>query len=158
MNTFDRRTFFIRAGATGLLAALGAPGIASENNAFHMWHSPGCGCCLQWGRRMETAFGRALPVREMRDMPAVKRANGVPEDLWSCHTAMVGKVVVEGHVPPADIKRLIETRNSPYTGLAVAGMPAGAPGMDIGHDHKEPYQVIAFGRGGKRAVFASYGS
>jgi hypothetical protein len=156
MNTIDRRTFCMGVGAAGLMLA-GASSFASVP-AFHMWHAPGCGCCLHWGHRMEAAFGKALPVREVRDMAAVKRANGVPEDLWSCHTAIVGNLVVEGHVPPADIKRLMQARNSPYTGLAVAGMPAGAPGMDIGHDHKDPYQVIAFGAGGKRAVFASYGS
>nr|MDP9415089.1 hypothetical protein [Pseudomonadota bacterium] len=63
---------------------------------------------------------------------------------------------IEGHVPPADIARLVRSRSRIIRGLAVPGMPAGSPGMDVGHDQKQPYQVLAFSQGGKRSVFASY--
>lgn len=151
----DRRLFLGGIGATGVVAfaspAFGAPA------GFVMWHSPGCGCCLEWGKRIEAAFGRKLPVIEAADMARVKRAQGVPDDLHSCHTALIGGYVVEGHVPPADIKRMIAGKSKVVKGLAVPGMPAGSPGMDVGHAHKQPYKVIAFAPGGRRAVFASYG-
>jgi hypothetical protein len=66
-------------------------------------------------------------------------------------------MLIEGHVPPADIQRLIRSKSRIVTGLAVAGMPAGSPGMDVGHNHRQPYKVMAFGAGGRRSVFASYG-
>jgi hypothetical protein len=106
---------------------------------------------------MEAAFKRKLPVIEAADLAAIKRSRGVPADLHSCHTALVSGYVIEGHVPPADIQRLIKSKSRIVTGLAVAGMPAGSPGMDVGHNHRQPYKVIAFGAGGRRSVFASYG-
>jgi hypothetical protein len=66
-------------------------------------------------------------------------------------------VVVEGHVPPEDIKRLIASRRNRVLGLAVPGMPAGAPGMDVGNDVRQRYQVIAFDGGGRQSVFATHG-
>jgi hypothetical protein len=122
-----------------------------------MWHNPGCGCCLEWGKRMEAAFRRKLPVIEAADLAAIKRVRGVPADLESCHTALVHGYVIEGHVPPADIQRLIRSKSRIVRGLAVAGMPAGSPGMDVGHNQRQPYKVMAFGAGGRRSVFASHG-
>jgi hypothetical protein len=81
----------------------------------------------------------------------------VPGDLHSCHTALIGGYVVEGHVPPTDIQRLIRSRNRAIKGLAVPGMPMGSPGMDVGHNERQPYQVIAFAPNGRRAVFAKHG-
>ena len=154
----DRRLFIGAAGAAALVGLAGpAAAFAPVPGGFVMWHSPGCGCCLEWGRRMEAAFKRRLPIVEVADIAQVKRAQGVPADLASCHTALVSGYVVEGHVPPADIKRLIASRSSIVRGLAVPGMPAGSPGMDVGHDHKQAYKVFAFAPGGKRSVFASYG-
>jgi hypothetical protein len=122
-----------------------------------MWRDPGCGCCVEWAKRMEAAFGRKVSIVNSPAMAALKTARGVPDDLRSCHTAVVQGVVVEGHVPPEDIKRLIAKRPKGITGLAVPGMPAGSPGMDVRHNPKQHYQVIAFGPGGRRAVFATHG-
>jgi hypothetical protein len=130
---------------------------AAPAPSFVMWHNPGCGCCLEWGKRMEAAFGRKLPVIEAADLAAIKRARGVPADLQSCHTALVHGYVIEGHVPPADIQRLIRSRSSIIRGLAVPGMPAGSPGMDVGHNKREPYKVYAFDAKGRRSVVASHG-
>lgn len=157
-DSIDRR-FFIGASAAAVAAAAlsgQAPALAPPEPDFVMWHNPGCGCCLVWGKRIEAAFKRKLPVIEAADLPAIKRARGVPADLQSCHTALIHGYVVEGHVPPADILRLVKSRSRIVRGLAVPGMPAGAPGMDVGHDQKQPYQVFAFAPGGKRSVFASY--
>jgi hypothetical protein len=90
-------------------------------------------------------------------MARVKRAQGVPSDLASCHTALIQGYVIEGHVPPDDIKRLVKSGNQAIKGLAVPGMPAGSPGMDVGHNQKQPYKVIAFTANGKRGIFASHG-
>jgi hypothetical protein len=159
MTEPDRRFFLAGLGAVALT---GLPGrslaLAPAPGQFRMWHSPGCGCCLEWGKRMEAFFKRKLTVIEAPDMAAVKRINRVPKALQSCHTALIQGVVVEGHVPPADIRRLIQARNKNYIGLAVPGMPAGAPGMDVGHDRQEPYQVHAFTANGARSIFASHGS
>lgn len=151
----DRRLFL---GALGAAAFVGARAEAfAPASSFVMWHSPGCGCCLEWGKRMEAAFGRKLSVIEIADIAAVKRARGVPAELQSCHTALIHGYAIEGHVPPADIKRLVARRPRAIAGLAVPGMPAGSPGMDVGHSRKQPYQVIAFAADGKRSVFANYG-
>ena len=154
--TIDRRTVLQLAAGAAALPLLGGKAQA-QANAITMWRDPGCGCCVEWAKRMEAAFGAKVAVVNSPNMAAVKAARGVPDDLRSCHTAVVRGVVVEGHVPPADIKRLIAARPKGITGLAVPGMPAGSPGMDIGHNHKQPYQVIAFGPGGRRAVFARHG-
>lgn len=151
---FDRRMFLATLAAAG---CVGVPAHAAAPPAsFVMWQSPGCGCCLEWRKRMEAAFKRKLPIVEVADIAQVKRAQGVPRDLHSCHTALVGGYVVEGHVPPADIRRLIATRSRIVRGLAVPGMPAGSPGMDVGHDQRQPYQVFAFAADGKRSVFARH--
>ena len=155
IETFDRR-LFLGAVGTATAALLISPAHALQApGGFVMWHSPGCGCCLEWGKRMEAAFKRKLPVIES-DMAVIKGARGVPGDLQSCYTALIHGYVVEGHVPPADIQRLIASKSRTIRGLAVPGMPAGSPGMDVGHDRKQPYDVVAFAPNGKRTVFASY--
>ena len=152
IELIDRRLFLAGLGAAGL-AGLSGPAFAAPGG-FVMWHSPGCGCCLEWARRMEAAFGRRLPVVEVADIAQVKRAQGVPQDLQSCHTALVGGYAVEGHVPPADIKRLIASKSRIVRGLAVPGMPAGSPGME--GPPPERYAVLAFAPGGATARFASH--
>jgi len=154
--TIDRRTLLHMAGAAAALPLIGGKAFA-QAKTITMWRDPGCGCCTEWAKRMEAAFGARMTVIDSPNMAAVKKARGVPTDLQSCHTAMVDGVVVEGHVPPADIKRLIASRPKGITGLAVPGMPAGSPGMDVGHSYKQRYQVVAFGPGGKRAAFAAHG-
>ena len=156
MTGIDRRTFFAALGGAAL-APLAAPAAAQAPVPMTMWKDPSCGCCGDWAARVEQAFGARMRVVPTADMDALKRARGVPSELRSCHTALIGGYVVEGHVPPADIQRLIRSRNRQIAGLAVPGMPLGAPGMDVGHSHREPYRVIAFGPGGRRAVFATHG-
>ena len=152
----NRRTMLhLAAGAAAV--PLFAREAVAQANSITMWRDPVCGCCVEWANRMEAAFGAKVTVVNSPNMAAVKGSRGVPDDLRSCHTAMVRGVVVEGHVPPADIKRLIASRPKGITGLAVPGMPAGSPGMDVGHNHKQRYQVVAFGPGGRRFVFATHG-
>ena len=152
-----------RRAAIGFLGgAAAAPFLLDSASAappagYVMWRDPGCGCCLEWAKRVETAFGKKLPVVNAPNMAAVKKAQGVPAALHSCHTALIQGVVVEGHVPPEDIKRLIASRRRGVKGLAVPGMPAGSPGMDVGHNHRQRYQVMAFDAAGRHSVFATHG-
>jgi hypothetical protein len=152
----DRRTVLQLGGVAAALPFLGGRALA-QPSAITMWRDPGCGCCVDWAKRMEAAFQVKVNVVNSLNMTAVKAARGVPEDLRSCHTAMVQGLVVEGHVPPEDIKRLLAKRQPGVSGLAVPGMPAGSPGMDVGHNYKQIYKVFAFGPGGKRAIFAAHG-
>ena len=85
---------------------------------------------------------------------AVEKEMGVSNDLSSCHTAKVGGYVVEGHVPAADIQRMLKERPQ-IAGIAVPGMPTGSPGMEQG-GRKDPYDVIAFTKAGRRSVFAKH--
>lgn len=146
----DRRA--VLAATLALTAAAAAPAAAAT--PMTVYHDPGCGCCKIWMARMKTA-GFAVTAVPTADMAAVKARLKVPAALHSCHTAVVGGRVVEGHVPPADVQRLLAARPRGVAGLAVPGMPMGSPGMESGDGSKDPYQVIAFG-GSRQSVFARY--
>jgi hypothetical protein len=87
-------------------------------------------------------------------LSAVKIQSGVPGDLQSCHTVKVGGYIVEGHVPAEDIQRML-TEKPAIAGIAVAGMPMGAPGMEQGAS-KQSFNTIAFTKDGKKTVFARH--
>lgn len=97
-------------------------------------------------------YGFDVRIINSTNLPAVKAAANVPGELASCHTAFVGGYVVEGHVPAADVRRLLRERPD-ILGLAVPGMPEGSPGME--GQRRDPYDVIAFGKTGSR-VYSSY--
>ncbi len=156
MKTIDRRAVIALLGGAAVVPILPAAAAAAPAG-YVMWRDPGCGCCLEWAKRVEAAFGKKLPVISAPNMAAVKKAQGVPAALQSCHTALIRGVVVEGHVPPEDIKRLIASGRKGVKGLAVPGMPAGSPGMDVGHDRRQRYQVMAFDASGRHSVFATHG-
>lgn len=120
-----------------------------------VYKSPTCGCCAAWVDHMRDD-GFRVEVVEMNDVTPIKESRGVPRDLGSCHTAVVDGYVLEGHVPAADVRRLLEERPE-QVGLAVPGMPVGSPGMEQGST-VQPYDVVAFGRDGSRSVFAHHGS
>lgn len=122
-----------------------------------VYKSPSCGCCVEWVKHVRAA---GFTVREVNtdDLGAVKREMGLPPRLASCHTAVVGSYVVEGHVPADDVKRMLRDRPAGVRGLAVPGMPVGSPGMEQGPPSGyERYDVIAFTAAGATSVFASHG-
>jgi hypothetical protein len=80
---------------------------------------------------------------------------GVPADLTSCHTAIIDGMAFEGHVPIADMRRALAQKPKGVRGLAVAGMPLGSPGMEMPGYRAQPYEVVAFGPGGRK-VFARH--
>ena len=99
--------------------------------------------------------GFTAKVEDVQDLTAVKDRYDVPVELQSCHTAIVDGYIIEGHVPVAEIERLMTERPA-IAGLAVPGMPAGSPGMEVEGVAAQPYEVIAFDKAGNREIFASY--
>jgi hypothetical protein len=122
--------------------------------AVTVYKDPSCGCCKKWVEHL-SANGFAPIARDRGDMEALKDSLGVPVALRSCHTAVSGKYLIEGHVPAADLKRLLSTAPKGILGLAVPGMPSGSPGMETGRTDR--YDVLAFSADGKSRVFATHG-
>lgn len=118
---------------------LWVPVMATEVTVYR---TPECGCCGKWAEHLEQA-GFDVTLRSMQTVAPLKAQLGVPRELQSCHTAEVEGYVIEGHVPAVDIRRLLQERPS-ARGLAVPGMPIGAPGMEMG-SRKDAYEVILFG-------------
>jgi len=147
------RRHFLAAGAVGvaLVAAGGFVGPSVAGPAIKVFKDPSCGCCGAWVEHMRQA-GFAVTVEETSDLGSVKLNLGVPDDLASCHTAILENYVIEGHVPADAVRRLLAERPK-ARGLAVPGMPAGSPGMEGGTP--EAYAVILFDGVGRRD-FARY--
>ncbi|WP_156840388.1 DUF411 domain-containing protein [Novosphingobium aquimarinum] len=151
MNLLTR---FRATAPAALLLALAACSNAAQAASYVMFRDPNCGCCEQWAEHMRSGMHAQVAITDSADMTAVKDRNGVPAALRSCHTMIVDGYVIEGHVPAADVERLLKERPKGVRGLAVPGMPIGSPGMEMG-GKTEPYQVIAFGPAGTK-VFASH--
>jgi len=127
---------------------------ATQRAAMMVHRDPSCGCCKSWAEIAREA-GYEVTLQDHPDMAAVKKRLGVPEELASCHTATVENLVFEGHVPMDDVARLLANPGN-TKGIAVPGMPAGSPGMEVPDGTKQPFQVIAFDAGGKTSVYGTY--
>ena len=134
--------------SAALACAIPVAAIAADPVLMH--RDPGCPCCEKWVQQVKAQFGRAAKVVDDAARPAFMKARGVPADLASCHTAVIDGMTFEGHVPVADMKRALATRPKGVSGLAVAGMPMGSPGMEMPGVKAQPYVVVAFGPGGRR--------
>jgi hypothetical protein len=150
---FVAQTTGLALGALGARAAWGQP-LGAPGTAITVYKSASCGCCTKWVDHLR-ASGFTPTVHDDENVDAIKDEMGVPKDLRSCHTAMLGRYLVEGHVPAADLRRLLAERPA-VLGLAVPGMPKSAPGMAVPGETPEPYQVVAFAAGGKTSVFAKH--
>lgn len=146
------------AAATGAVllggAAIGTPLLSATPAAaqtVEVWKSPSCGCCGGWIDHMKAA-GFTVRVHDVDDVWPVKADKGVPETMGSCHTAVVDGYVVEGHVPAADVRRMLVEKPA-VKGLAVPGMPQSAPGMDM---PGQPYEVLSFGGAAGTMVWARH--
>ena len=117
--------------------------------------TPTCGCCGVWVKHLQDA-GFGVEVHDLDNLNAVKERVGIPFGKGSCHTAEVGGYFVEGHVPAADIKRLLRERPR-AKGLTVPGMPAGSPGMEVPSGKVDRYDVLLVGKDGKTSVYATHG-
>lgn len=144
MNT--RRSFVFATGAVLAAAIVPTARAGQELPPIIAYKSPACGCCGEWVKHMQSS-GFRVETQEVADVTPIKRKYGVPEELWSCHTAVVGGYAIEGHVPAVDVKRLLR-EGIEAKGLAVPGMVAGSPGMEQGQ--AKPYATIVFDERGSK--------
>lgn len=136
-----------------LLVPLAGP-VLAQDRSMTVHKDPNCGCCTAWAE-LARKGGYDVTVVETADIAAAKASAGVPEALWSCHTARIDGYVIEGHVPLDAVARLLETRPD-VTGISVPGMPMGSPGM--GDDPAARYDVIAWGgKAGEGTLFQRVG-
>lgn len=119
-----------------------------------VYKSPTCGCCTDWVDYVEE-HDYTVEVEMVDDIAVVKNEHNIPQSVWSCHTALVDGYIVEGHVPIAEIERLLTERPA-VMGIAVPRMPIGSPGMEIAGSPAEPFDVVTFDTTGITEVFASY--
>ena len=136
-----------------LIAALGSTHVwAQSSAAVEVFKSPYCGCCGKWVEHLRQN-GFQVNTHDVEDVTAARKRLGMPDRLGSCHTAKIGGYVVEGHVPAADIQRLL--RDKPKAlGLAVPSMPPGSPGMESAKPM--PYQTLLVRTDGTTQVFTQH--
>ena len=134
-----------------IVLAISSPS-QSSGPLITVFKTPTCGCCGKWVEHLK-ANGFTVKVQEVNDTSAYERQYRVPRTMESCHTAVVNGYTIEGHVPAAEIKRLLNEKPK-AVGLAVPGMPVGSPGMEAAHS--EAFSVFVFDEGGHASVYARY--
>lgn len=117
-----------------------------------VYKSPTCGCCKGWVKHLEQN-GFAVKAHDVSDVSAARQFLGMPQQLGACHSAKVGNYLVEGHVPAADIHKLLKEKPKAL-GIAVPGMPPGSPGMESPHPVR--YETLLVGKDGSTKVFARH--
>ena len=154
----DRRGFLAASlvGAATLVARRASAAMPLRTDVARppvtVYKDASCGCCKKWIEHMQ-ASGFTVDAHDSADMDAVKDHYGVPSGVRSCHTALVGNYVVEGHVPAADVERMLKEQPK-AAGLSVPGMVMGSPGME--GSMSRPYTVLAFQKTGATTTFASH--
>jgi hypothetical protein len=152
VRTIALAVAFITLAFTTAAARRSPSDTAVKKPTITVYKDPSCGCCKKWIEHL-VKHGYRVDAKDTPNMTEIKRTLGVPEALTACHTAVVNGYLIEGHVPAADIDRLLEQKPR-IAGLAVPGMPAGSPGMEgMG---TQRYQVLTFDKTGKTKVFASH--
>lgn len=145
----NRQTFAARSLAFALMSAASLIATGAMAAEMVVYKSPYCGCCEAWAEALK-ASGIALRIENVEDMDALKASYKVPDDAWSCHTAVADGYVFEGHVPLDAVNRVLTARPE-ITGIAVPGMPSGSLGM--GEDPSASYDVVAFTKTGSQSVY-----
>jgi hypothetical protein len=156
-----RRTLPILAASGVFAAGLGLTLAAQQKPApaakpkVSVYKTATCGCCSMWVEHLK-ANGFEVEAQNVSNtqLDAVAIQGGVKDDLRSCHTAKVGGYTLEGHVPAADIHRMLKEKPA-IAGIAVPGMPMGSPGMEQG-GRKDPFDTVAFTKDGKTSVFEKH--
>src|SRR5215208_3052522 len=146
----SRRDFLIAVAASAVAPRALFAETGKALSVITVYKDAGCDCCAKWVKHL-SANGFVVTVHDVLDIAEIKRTMNVPPALGSCHTAVVDKYVIEGHVPADVIKKFLAAKPSAM-GLAVPGMPMGSPGME--GPRAEPYNVLAFDRDGKTRVYA----
>jgi hypothetical protein len=155
----QRRSLLLATGPA-LLAATALPAWAATPAAnalpvLQVWKDPSCGCCKDWVSYLQRD-GFQVQLFETGNT-AVRKRLGLPDKYASCHTALIGGYVVEGHVNAREIRRLLAEKPKAI-GLSVPGMPVGSPGMDgpVYGGRKDPYDVMLVLPDGSGRVYQSY--
>lgn len=146
-----RRVFF--AVAAGLLLVACQPGSAAAATVT-VYKDPSCGCCSGWVEHLKAA-GFTTAIVETTDRTALQSRLKLSPGMGSCHTAQVEQYLIEGHVPAADIQRLLKERPD-ARGLVVPGMPLGSPGMEMPNGARQPYDVLLVKVDGTTTVFSHH--
>ena len=136
------------------LAWAGSVWMAAQSSAkpqMTVYKSSTCGCCSKWVEHMQ-ANGFEVKAIDVDDIDKVKHERGVPDSAASCHTAVVNGYVVEGHVPADAVLKVLKEKPA-IAGIAVPGMPLGAPGMEVPSGQKAAYTIVSFDKTGKTAVY-----
>jgi hypothetical protein len=136
--------------------AADAAAMAADPRLVVVHKNETCGCCHEWVEYLKKNGFRVV-VRDVNNLGPIKERVGVPYGMGSCHTAEVGGYFLEGHVPAADIARLLEERPK-AKGLTVPGMPVGSPGMEIEGVAAQPYDVHLVAPDGSTSTYAHHGS
>lgn len=137
---------------TILLATMLIAASPAAEPVVTVYKTPTCGCCGKWVEHMRSN-GFKVNVQDVNSTAETRRKYGVPDRLQSCHTALVNGYVIEGHVPAADVHRLLKSKPK-AAGLAVPGMPMGSPGME--GPRSDAYSVLQFHQDGTLMVFKQY--
>lgn len=137
------------------LALPAVPAAAQPREHVEVWRDPNCGCCGAWVEHLRRA-GFAVTDRIVPSVAPVRRMLGTPADLLSCHAARIAGFALEGHVPAAAIRRLLEERPAGVVGLAVPAMPVGSPGMEVPGQAPETYDVMAWRADGSHRPFMRF--
>jgi hypothetical protein len=141
------------ASVAGAVAFVTLGGTATQAGPRIMvWKSPTCGCCGGWISYMR-GRGYQVTINDIEDIARIKDSRGIPDALQSCHTAEIEGYLLEGHVPEPAVAKLLQERPA-VKGIALPGMPEGAPGMD---GRPGRYQVLAFDREGSIGPFTTTG-
>lgn len=140
---------------SAILLATSISGQAEQavDKEITVYRSPTCGCCGKW---IDHVKQNHFVVKDIvsDNMQAIKQKYGVPDNLASCHTAIVDGYVIEGHVPATDIQKLLETKPE-VVGISAPGMPMGSPGMEMG-GRADDFDVVSFDKAGHVEVFAEH--
>ncbi len=150
----SRRTFLILAVAGVGLTSAGCAK-AADGTKLTVYKSPTCGCCGAWIDHMRGAGFSDIKVVDLDDLTAVRASRGIRDPYASCHTGVIGGYALEGHVPAADVRRLLRERPAAI-GLAVPGMPLGSPGMEMPGGGGEPFDTLLLMRDGSAKPFARH--
>jgi hypothetical protein len=145
--------FIVKARQLAAAALIGLPMLASAGSqAIDVYKSATCGCCEEWVKHLR-ANGLQVNAHNVANPSDMREKKGMPDRLGSCHTAVVGGYAIEGHVPAADIKRLLAAKPK-AKGLAVPAMPPGSPGME--GPVRMPYDVLLVRKDGTTMVYKHY--
>jgi hypothetical protein len=134
-----------------MLASVPAAVLGQQRPKISVYKDPTCGCCANWVAHLRS-HGFEPTATDVTDLAALKTKYGVAPSLRSCHTALVDGYVIEGHVPAADIQRLLKEKPK-VLGLTVPGMPVGSPGMEGTNGQR--YDVLTFDASGRTAVYST---